>query len=40
VSPKKQKELMNFIEHRIIKIDRSDCKKLKRIRIEKNKIDS
>lgn len=31
---------MNFIEHKILKIDRMDHgKKLKRIRIEKNRVD-
>jgi hypothetical protein len=37
----KQKELFHFIEKKIIKVDRSDhTKKLKRIRIEKNRIEN
>jgi hypothetical protein len=37
----KKKEFFNFIEQKIIKVDRSDhSKKLKRIRILKNRIDN
>jgi hypothetical protein len=39
VSPKKQKEIMNFIENKIMRMDRAEGKKLKRIRLEKNRVE-
>jgi hypothetical protein len=38
VSPKKKKEIMDFIEHKIIKLDKVPSKVLKRIKISKNKM--
>jgi hypothetical protein len=37
-SPMKQKELIHFIEQKIIRVDNG--KKLRRIRIEKNRMDN
>jgi|JI9StandDraft_1071089.scaffolds.fasta_scaffold950697_1 hypothetical protein len=38
VSPKKQKELMSFIENRILKVERGPPKALRRVKIQPNRI--
>ena len=38
VSPKKQKEMLDYIEQKIIKADKGPHKVLKRMKIQKNKI--
>lgn len=39
VSPKKKQEIISFIEHKIIKLDKVPSKVLKRIKISKNRME-